>query len=1428
MPREITDPAEIAALEAKLARGESLGDVQVVEHPQQTDQPPEGVNLLREGLSGEGIPHLVQKLTGSGAMRELDQSRRSPMVPEYRQITGSPLRDPLQFAANIAGDAQGRVAALAALPVEAATVVGRTAGDLGASALTDAATYAYRHGVKGPSEALFDEATAKHLADQQDKGNFRTVDSVKRQAGAGVELAKGIAFGLWPAAYAGAEAAIDGHDIADATWETFKAYPLASILPGVFMAREAATFGGKAVVREGVPIQTVAGKPVKLNKLGEKVFEPVQALEKTKPVQSLTGWSPDSMREVLDWGKRSFEPAWQKLAFDAVSAQQVKRQAGITASSVAAREAQSPVAGKMATQQYTLLRDMEAELAHPDFVNATAADKFAAIEGTLGGKDPTIEAPVLDAKARAQAQSLGEAFMSHGMALEDAQAAVPYLVFEGLRAHRSGAISDPLSVLPDTLAKLGQMQPQQAQQFATSIGALVKARMNDPTFVAAADQAWNGKGIKWVPGAEVRMRDGYVKAMQEIRDADKAAGKPVFELSIPELGEFRRDYTAKLYDTLVDDLASSDPGRQRVLQLLRSSPMARMAANPTAPTHIQALAAWAMQPGGLRRQLVDLINQSGIESAEHFGHDPVVIAKHFDRYLSRSFTDAIDAGLKLDDLVQGVQAGDTSAARKIGEQVRSPRMARKVSDTTAHTRFQDMVNTGQISLHDALASTVANAIALNSHLSAMSGIHEELSKVGLVSDTQKPGFVQLSTERAAEKSKAASPDPYNYTLGKMGGKWVDPVVAREMGYAPAAFGKLAKTMPAIRGLLDLSTAALGTARFGKTVANFPGYQIRNAITDPLVAWAASGQSPYTGMGRRLTLKSAADLDRFHDPKTAGAYSQDLRDAMDAGIVDPNATPSNDNMAGHAQNVVGARSAQIRKAVLAATDPNARVNAFARAAMMTADTAKLPVEAVQAIWAGMKEANSRRRAGIAQGESPAGTAAMWPSQAIEAGNAHLNDSALAHATARLEQQRRYYTYLVGRHVLKLDKDRAAIFARETMYGIDKPGQLMSAMSTNPATLFVLPAFLRYGFWQTGKATMRASNDPHLWAAYAIEQGVRAAGEHQLLQDASAEKDWRGRIARSYMQRSASPDVGLGHAADFARVLRSVGLPEFATKAIERKDPLLAWDLRDVGGYQTFLHQIRTDLDGEKALLQFGLLGGALSQAVDPNMVNFQDPQSGVPPLPNAWPRAEQVVRSLVRAFLPIAHTVETRQGGIPIPVPFGQTTDKAYQFLRSGDEGLYKGQHGDTLNVLEMGKALGPIGLTSIDGTAFLGSLSRRVQAEGLDIARAGAKAAGAVSLNDRPEVVQAHLTEAQVATAAKLALMQVSLGWVLNLENTAQAREYSKQIAEARDLAIKEANANVENGSTLSEVLKTSRLQKLFMTVQHLLGQTADEYEGED
>lgn len=1383
----------------------------------QEDEVPATVEWARSAASGDFVANLPS-LTGVRGMQALEEARRTRgQSAELRKVDDSFVQGPIQFATNVLGDAVGIAASAVSLPVEAAVLGGKVAGKFAGAAATDIAGLAQRAGADQIADWLVGSSAAKALAKQQERGQFAT----QRAAGETVDLAKeaasGVAFGLSPAAFEAGQTYKQTGDTgkaAEAAWEAFKAYPLASLMPINIGARAAMRQGGTPIVRDGMEVQTPRGQPVVLNRVGQAAFEPAtrvaQKFSESPPTTAAGQW----LARKAQTAEASIQPLWQRLVFDVVPNDTVKAQRAQAAAVRAGRQPSPAVANIADTvQRHNVLRDIDAELTAGQFANATLADKFAAVEGRLEGAEQIYTAPVtLDGAARQSGQALGDVLVAAGMDPALAQQAVPFTLFEGVRATQRGMFAAPVQALDALRAKLESIaDPALRKAEVDRLAQVVEQQMRDPVFLAAADQAWSlpQGGYKWVPGQELRQRAGYIEAFKKAQEADAASGRQVFQLETPELGQLQRDYTAALYDKLVDDVASSPDGRLRVMQALRSQPIARLQANPNAAPHVQALAAWS-NSSPARRKFVDAINQASLEIADNLGVDPVVIAKNYDRYLSRAFTDHLTAQARL---VEKLGLLDDGKPFAIGfGQRQSNRFRRKLSQGTSGDRLVDMAKNGDIDLQTALAGTADQMMATAQLLFRMNEWHKELSASGMVSDTAKPGWVYTGSEKAAPRKQAASNDPYNFLYGKLADKYVHPQVAKQMGLARDAMRKAWPITQTLRLML--------------TSMNLPIYPIRNFVQDHGYMFAATGLSPASGKGRQLRLSSAADIDRFAADKLAGkppTVSTMMLEAIEQGVVDMDSA-----IADLAQVPPALRSAVFRQAqqigagAVKQTDPIKALEFISDAALALKAGAEPLVELGgvlkrtvlsprKELGAAAIKAWEMTKLGLEQ--EGLGKIVGPPNVFLSALNNKIARSSVMTMMALAEQSRRLYAYRVGREHLNLPPERAALLAQHVAYGVEQPSPAMNRLMTTPVGQVMLPPFLRFGAWQAKNYSQRAINDPALYAAWALRQGLSAANEQDILQT-EGKSPLNTRLAQAFLQRNSAPDIGLANAKDVADVLRPIA-PRLADN-IGRRANYLTVSLRDVGGYSSFLSNMDPSVSGLPALVQFNPFARYIATLTTPTL---QDPLTGIPRLPEGDPDFGK--RAVALAQLTAAMMFPQY-----LFSAVGQASDVA-KSLATGQP-VVTGKTGKEANAAELTRYfLAPLGMTALDQVALSEQLRRRIEANKLDVAKKAAAFSRSLPLTMPQQERGQALSEQAINSAAKQKQIELAVAVAYGADPIA-ARKARETVESLRKQAVATARQGGDASAVLSRWWDNDTVLQLIAPVQAAIEDLLDDLGDDD
>lgn len=1410
--QQLGEPAQADAAPAQAVRVTPVTDQSLIdklnrlgaEAPQTAPEPtkedeadrlPAALDWARSAASGDVVAALPS-LTGVRGTQALEEARRTRgQSAELRKVDESTVQGALQFGTNVIADAVGIVASKVALPLEAAVVGGKAAGKLAGGLTTDVAGLAQRAGAEQVADWLVGKTAAKALAKQQERGEYATARAAGEIGDIATETAKGLAFGLNPAAFEAAQRyrqTGSASEAAEAGWEAFKAYPLASALPGVGIGRKAATAGGEPIVRDGMQVQTVRGEPVKLNAAGKVAFEPftaATAAAQASPPKSKAGqW----VARKVDEAEQTVQPVWQRLAFDVVPNDTVKAQRAQSAAVKAGLKPSPAVEGIAdVVGRHNLLRQIDAELSDLQFAKASPLERFAAVEGTLPGAEQVITAPVsLAGSARDVAQQLGTVLVQNGMDEATARDAVPFVLFEGVRATKRGDLTDPTAALSALQQRLDQLPQAERVVEVQRLADVVRQQKADPTFLAAADQVWSlpEQGYKWVPGSELRQKDGYLAALKAAREADAVASRKVFDLDSPDLGQLQRDYTAALYNKLVDDTVSTPDGRLRVMAALRSQPVARLQANPSAPPHVQALAAWS-NSSPARRQFVDAINKASLEIADNLGVDPVVIAKNFDRYLSRAFTEHIDAQAKLAEKLGLLQdARPYGIGQGVGQ---TGRYKRKLSQMKSGERLAAMIEDKAIDLQTALAGTADQMMSTAQLLYRMNEWHSELATAGMVSDTPKPGWVYTGDRKAAPSKQAASRDPYNFMFGKLADKYVHPQVAKQLGLTKQAVPKAWQVMQLWRLM--------------HTSLNLPIYPIRNFVQDHGYIYAATGLSPATGKGRKLRLESSGDIDRYVAAKVdgkPGVVSPMMLEAIEQGVVDMNQTMADlQELPPPIRKPVFDRAKQIANSAVQQPDAVSAAQVVAEAALALKAAGKLPAEAKRAVM----EANDAARQQPRLRDKPS----VW----LQRVNAELGSATVITMMALAEQSRRLYAYRVAREHMGLPPERAALFAQHAVYGVEQPSVGMERMLKSEPGQVLLPPFLRFGAWQAKNYMQRALNDPSLHATWALTQGMSAANEEDILRQ-YGRGPLNARLAQAFLQKNSAPDIGLSSAAEVADVVRPFA-PRLADN-IARRSNFLNVSLRDVGGYSSFLSNIDPSLSGLGAIVQFNplaRLAGTMTSST------LEDPITGRQRLPEGDP-------SLSRKA--IAYTELLASAMFPQYLLSGIGEGVGIAKSLFTNKPVAVGKSGKSANAINASRyILGPLGINALDQVALANQLSKRIAAERAKVAASASRFSAGIPVGIEPQQRGRMITAQAVNAAAKQKQIELSVAVAYGADPM-EAKAARKVVEQARQRALAAIGSGDDPITALSDWWKSTTLFKVVAPVQNAVLGILDEQEPDD
>ncbi len=1399
MARPITDPKEQAELMALVNMTEPADSLtpEPVSAPKPLMEPesdtPATLDWVRGALSGDAVA-AGPALLGARGAAALDEARRTRgQSPELRAVEDMGPQSILQFGTNVMADAVGMVASKVAAPIELAVLGSRIGGRVAGGAVGDIAGLAQRAGADEVADWLIGKTAAKAVAAQQRRGEYQSAKAAGDALPIAKEFALGFGFGMNPAMFSAAQTYAETGDFWkswDEGYDNFKKYPLASMGVPMGITRAAATIGGDPLVRNNEPVQTVRGDPVSVNRFGETLFEPMTKIANTKLATNATSPWGKKLAETVQAAEVNLQPSWQRLMFDVVPNDSLKAQRAQAAAVRAANNVSPAAKGiQNVVQRYNVLRDLDAELSDPAFAAANAAEKFGAVEGRLADTEAVYNAPVsLDGDARQQAQALGQTLVDAGIDQTLAQQMVPYVMFEGVRATQRGQMQNPVSALEATNMQLQGLAMADRQVQAQKLAAVVQQQMQDPVFLAAADQAWSmpAGGYKWVPGSEVRQRDGYVAAMKAVRDADAAAGRKVFNVDNPELGQLQRDYTAAIFTKLVDDVASTPDGRMRVAAALRSQPMSRLQANPSAPAHIQALANWS-NSSPTRRKYVDAINKASLEMADNLGVDPVVIARNYDRYLSRAFTDALDAQEQLQKKF-GLLDMLPSAVGSFGTK-QTGRFKRMLGREESDNRLMDAITNGKFDLNDALAGTAKQMIDTTQLLHKMSLWHDELAAAGMVSDKPRPGWAYTGDKKVAGKKEAASSDPYNFVYGKLADKYVHPQVARQLGLTKAAMQKAGPITQFWRLM--------------HTVYNLNIYPLRNFVQDHGYIYAVTGLSPTHGKGRAYRHEGQSEIESYTNARRRGetpTVSPDMLEAIENGQVEPDAVVAElAQLPSALQGPVSRIAASIANQAIRQPDPVSRM--------------EFVTEALLALKAGVKLYPELKAGGLRAWQK-AKKESDWPvpmpSKWLEEFNSELARTTAAVMMAMAEQSRRLYTWKVARKHMGLSPEQAAMLGQHANYGVEKSSMMGDTVMNSLPGQMILPLFLRFGVWQAKNYMQRALNDPSLHTAWAITQGLSAANEEDLLQH-YGRGQLNGRLAQAYLQRNSAPDVGLGSAEDVADVVRTFS-PRLADN-IARRATFLTTSLKDVGGYNSFLSNLDPSLSGTASLVQHNPFAEITATLLDPQMVN---PITGRPAAmegdPSVPRRLITGVRLLTAAMMP-----QYLWSGV------GQTA-KVAKSLATG-QGVPVSSTGKQANIIDVSKyVLAPLGMQTVDQVALAEALHRKVSAKMRESGMRAAQYRAGVPLDLPPEVRGKMLSEAAINAQSKLKQIELSAALAYGNADPRQVAEARQLVEQRRKQALQARAIGESPVDVLSQEVDNGKLRAVIDAIRASIDELAQEH----
>jgi hypothetical protein len=717
-----------------------------------------------------------------------------------------------------------------------------------------------------------------------------------------------------------------------------------------------------------------------------------------------------------------------------------------------------------------------------------------------------------------------------------------------------------------------------------------------------------------------------------------------------------------------------------------------------------------------------------------------------------------------------------------------------------------------VDLNAVLATTTASMIGLSQTLHAMSELEGVLTKNGAAFEplpdgtSPKPGLVFTGTAKAAPGKQAASSDPYNFALGKMANKWVDPAIAQALHLQ-------------VQGIAA-AHPALQMWRWLRTVGNFTKYQFTQFINDNAMMSALTGENRFSSRGRPLALEAQAGVERYAaglvqpGPQQRIVLTPEMRAAQAYGVFDfdGNVRDMLEVLPQSVRGFVAKQAMVLGGQLIKAADPADAMGVMAQTVMHLKTAKKMPPQIWQAIMA-MPEAY--RNADVSNATNVVGRKWVRATSAFAAANDVLTSSVLSVATAMAEQQRRMQAFLFGKRLLGLSDEKAAILASESVYGIEPSSIAMKRFVTNPIAQVLAPPFIKFGVWQLKKTTQRALNDKALWIGHALEQGVRAYEEE--MQDNQGDDAWQARLTNASLKHSVAPDVGLSSTNDVADALQMMGVSPNMVKMVRGPDghnPYLSLSLRDIGGYQSAFSNINLDTKGPYggliSALSMNPIGQSAAQLLDPNQNNPYKFGSGIP----------------VGSATTAARVANVLQLGLSLvaPTAVSKTADFAVDsaMLAMGEQPMKYG--GTPKNPIEaMTSMWGPFALDAVDKVEVVDRVDRTAKYyAGTMTAQAKRDEKEMSKIQWQPdELKSALLNSHDVNSKALIDQMGLGMSWAYLGMSPQEYRRHAKEIETYRRAANAEIEKGLPTGTIVAKWAMTGPLSKWTSLGQKLLALVA-------
>tara|TARA_Y100001963_G_C6780377_1_gene449519 strand:- start:392 stop:3238 length:2847 start_codon:yes stop_codon:yes gene_type:complete len=535
-----------------------------------------------------------------------------------------------------------------------------------------------------------------------------------------------------------------------------------------------------------------------------------------------------------------------------------------------------------------------------------------------------------------------------------------------------------------------------------------------------------------------------------------------------------------------------------VTAIYNDRPILRLMADEKSPMVVKLLSGEMTNKESLLYEHGKLWGIQQQEMARLNGVAPITLMESANAYVTRVWED-------LTENKQRIQRDLDNEIFNLPMSKTAPRHKRKLSELESQYRLYEMHRndpTGFTSESVLKYSTDQTQMLLE-NLNYFDQMRLHLEGNGLISDSKRPGFIQVPTLEDVPGAKAHAGDPYNWMFGSMAGKWVP----REMG----------RTLRLARDMYTKTPPIISYWKLVHTAFNFPGYHVRNELGDLLNVSANSGFSPASKQWRLARKRSFEESSQWYDK---GKVSDDVYEALRYGVLVEKDAATAPIITGDAP--IAQRAAAIGTEVMERTgiglDPTPEgvwkkvttlndlmtFGDVARGAWEKWGVSSVREPGKKGIRLGTAWRNAVKQFREAKAkESGKGSWFIQGEEFVNQINKELSDSIIVRYTVRQENRRRLFAYKVAKELGLKGKD-AAQWALDTLhdYG-DRPDWLKTMQTVGPLP-YVVPPFSTYFYKQSMFQMRQAMTNPELFVSWMLLNGMNAYDE-QLRSESLAPGD-----------------------------------------------------------------------------------------------------------------------------------------------------------------------------------------------------------------------------------------------------------------------------------------------------------------------------------